>query len=128
MHDRAERRIESTDPLVANALQAVTDALDRSAEVRAEVGRASLSPATEPRVADNSLMYFLASRPEASPEIRDYANRVSSGECRWQDIDSACRPLPPEVVELKQEPLLVWFPPSAPPPPEDDEPYSIPWQ
>ncbi|MCC8928738.1 MULTISPECIES: hypothetical protein [Nocardiaceae] len=119
---------EPTDPLLREAMRTMADALDRLSDARAEVERTPMPSFTEPRVADSSLMYFLASRPEASPELRAYAERVSLGECRWQDIDTACVPLPPEVLELKREPLLVWFPPSQEPPPDDEEPYTIPWQ
>lgn len=84
----------------------------------------------DPRVdATDELMNALAAKEGASPELRQYAERVANGECRWDQIESRMKILPIQVIELKQSPRVIWFP--APPKPVVDEyyePYRIPWE
>ncbi|OYD67880.1 hypothetical protein [Rhodococcus sp. OK302] len=77
----------------------------------------------------DELMDALAAKEGASPELRQYAERVANGECRWDQIESRVKVLPIEVIELKQSPRVIWYP--APPKPVVDEyydPYRIPWE
>ena len=119
--------IDPDDPVLRQALRKMTDAFDRMAETRAQVDRTPPPTCAEQRVVDGSLLYDLASLPGASAELRAFAIRVGAGECRWDEIETLSRPVPPEVAELKGDPLLIWFP-TRRPPPENEEPYTIPWQ
>lgn len=77
----------------------------------------------------DELMDALAAKEGASPELRQYAERVANGECRWDQIESRVKVLPIEVIELKQSPRVIWYP--TPPKPVVDEyyePYRIPWE
>ncbi|WP_410872289.1 hypothetical protein [Nocardia sp. A7] len=65
---------------------------------------------------------MVAGMDTASPALKAYADRVAAGECRWCDIETLARPVPPEVAEMKslpQEFTWKWAPepPQAPPPP-----------
>lgn len=65
---------------------------------------------------------MVAGMDTASPALKAYAERVAAGECRWCDIETLARPVPPEVAEMKslpQEFIWKWTPepPQAPPPP-----------
>jgi hypothetical protein len=77
---------------------------------------------------DSSMMYDIASLPGASAELKAYAERVGAGESRWNEIETLSVPVPPEVAELKRDPMLIWFPASGPSTPDDELPYRIPWQ
>lgn len=116
------------DPLLRLALQKMTDAFDRMAHTRAEIERTPVPSFGEPRTIDSALMFDIALLPGASPELRAYALRVAAGECTWDEIETLARPVPPEVAELKRDPMLIWFPPKRTPTSNDDEPYRIPWQ
>ncbi|MCX5042097.1 hypothetical protein OG921_02675 [Aldersonia sp. NBC_00410] len=63
---------------------------------------------SEPTVVTEEYMADLAAMPIASPELRDFAERVAAGECHWSDIEVLARPLPHEVAELKESPNFVW--------------------
>ncbi|MEV6223260.1 hypothetical protein AB0M13_16555 [Nocardia fluminea] len=64
---------------------------------------------------------MVAGMDTASPALKAYAARVAAGECRWCDIETLARPVPPEVAEMKSLPReFIWKwtpePPQAPPP------------
>lgn len=115
------------DPLLRHALQKMTDAFSAMARTRAEVERTPIPSFDGPRTVDSSMMYDIASLPGASTELRAFAARVAAGECRWDQIDTLSRPVPREVADLKNDPNVIWFPPSPPPSPDDAQ-YRIPWQ
>lgn len=57
----------------------------------------------------------LASSASASPELQRYAQRVASGECSWRDVERCASPVPSEVEELENSPLVTWFRPEPMP-------------
>lgn len=120
--------MESDDPVLRQALRKMTDIFDTMAETRARVQRTPLPSFDQPRMVDSSMMYDIASLPGASAELKAYAERVGAGECRWNEIETLSVPVPPEVAELKRDPMLIWFPASGPSTPDDELPYRIPWQ
>ena len=119
--------MEPDDAVLRQALRRMTDVFDRMAETRAQVQRTPLPSFDQPRVADSSMLYDIASLPGASAALKAYAQRVGAGECRWDEIEILSVPVPPEVAEFKRDPLLIWFPASPPPPPDNEQPYRIPW-
>ncbi|MET4047306.1 hypothetical protein BJD99_08640 [Rhodococcus sp. 1163] len=119
---------EPDDAVLRQALRKMSDALDRMAQTRAQVESTPLPSFDQPRTVTGSMMYDIASLPGASAELRAYAARVGAGECRWDEIETLSRPVPPEVEELKRDPLSIWFAPPPTLPADDEKPYTIPWQ
>ncbi|MFR9752276.1 hypothetical protein ACL02S_14740 [Nocardia sp. 004] len=111
------------DPEIEAAARRVMDGVDdlRTARLRAErMDVAEILRQPTPVTAE--LMSDLAALPHASPELRAYAERVRTGECRWSEIELFARPLPPEAVELKASPNFLWEWHSQPPPPPPSPP------
>ncbi|MEV0250843.1 hypothetical protein AB0H76_29910 [Nocardia sp. NPDC050712] len=108
------------DPAVEEAVRAVRAAI---ADLDTAVIRAQnldvQAILEEPAEVNDRYMSSLATMPDASPALQAYAARVQRGESKWSDIELA-RPLPPEVLELKNSPLFSWqlFP--------EPEPQQIP--
>ncbi len=61
-----------------------------------------------PTPVTGGLLAELAAMPNASPELKAYAERVRSGECQWEQIELLARPIPPEIAELKSSPSFTW--------------------
>ncbi|MEV0332141.1 hypothetical protein [Nocardia sp. NPDC050717] len=108
------------DPTVEALARKVMDAVDnlRTATIRlASIDVDELfDGATE---VTEEFMATIAGMDTASPALKAYAERVAAGECRWADIESMARPVPPEVAEMKGSPReFTWKwspePPQAP--------------
>lgn len=72
LNDQFERKLAPVTEKIEDAKllwDVKADALDRLSDVRAEVERTPMPSFTEPRVADSSLMYFLASRNRSVTRI-----------------------------------------------------------
>ncbi|MFI9413575.1 hypothetical protein [Nocardia gamkensis] len=122
-----EPNLDATvEALVRDVMSAVDDL--RTARIQLENldVHALLHEVTE---VTEEFMSNLAAAPGASAALQDYAERVREGEYRWCDIEHLARPVPPEVVELKNSPQFEWKwnpeppsptvppPPTTPPPP-----------
>ncbi|MFI6432211.1 hypothetical protein [Rhodococcus oryzae] len=108
-------------------MDAVADAA--TARIRSEKQRSG-DWDTHTEVTDD-LMEEIAALPTSSPELRIYASRVASGECRWCEIEYRARPIPAEVAEIKNSGHFRWFPHMTPPLATEDEdpgPYEIEWE
>ncbi|GAA5103835.1 hypothetical protein GCM10023319_72010 [Nocardia iowensis] len=110
------------DPEVEAIARKVMDAVDnlRTATIRlANVDVDELFDG--PTEVTEEFIAMVAGMDTASPALKTYAERVGSGECRWCDIETLARPVPPEVAEMKSSPLFIWKwtpePPRAPAPP-----------
>lgn len=117
-------REPNVDPAIEAAAKRVLDSVDDLRTVRMRVENMDVSAIlNEPTLVTEALMFEFAALPYASPALREYAQRVHAGECRWPDIESLVHPLPPEVVDLKSSPRFIWpwdprdNPPPPPPPP-----------
>ncbi|MEV0332086.1 hypothetical protein [Nocardia sp. NPDC050717] len=104
---------QSYDPDLDPAVEAAARRVDRAI---ADLDTASLQVASidvhailsTPTVVTEEFMANLAAVPGMSAELYAYAERVRAGECRWSEIESCARPVPPEVVDLKASPQFVW--------------------
>ncbi|MFC8047600.1 hypothetical protein [Nocardia sp. NPDC057353] len=117
-------RDPDVEPAIEAAARRVLDSVDDLRTVRLRVERMDVSALLrQPTVVTEELMAEFAALPHASPELREYAERVRAGECAWADIERSARPLPPEVADLKSSPRFVWpwtpqpEPPAPPPRP-----------
>lgn len=72
------------------------------------------------------LLRRLANSKHASSELRAFALSVAAGDTDWDRIELDARPVPPEVSELRADPLVEW--PRDWPLQSNEEPYRIPWQ
>lgn len=97
------------DPAVEAAVAPVRDAIDdlRTARIQAE-NMDVHAILTDPTLVTEEFMSNLASLPQASPALQAYSLRVGDGECRWPEIESVARPIPPEVADLKTSPAFIW--------------------
>ncbi|MDH6679820.1 hypothetical protein M2284_004044 [Rhodococcus sp. LBL1] len=80
---------------------------------------------------DDAFMDELSAMPSASNELRAYAARVATGECRWDEIEWRAAVVPPEIAELRLSRQFVWFrnPTPRPAPVEEDEtPFRFQWE
>ncbi|MDH6283670.1 hypothetical protein [Prescottella agglutinans] len=111
-----------------NRLMSTADDL-ATARIRAEKQRSGdWDTRTE---VDDAIMDELAVMPSASNELRAYATRVATGECRWNEIEWRAAVVPPEIVELQRSARFVWFrnPTPRPTPVEEDEtPFRFQWE
>ncbi|WP_280243036.1 hypothetical protein [Nocardia abscessus] len=131
------------DPQVETQLRAfMASAADLStATIRLE--NVSLDDIVRPIQVEENFMTWLASAPDASPQLRQYAAQVVAGYCAWPEIEEHLAPsLPPEVVALKSSPHYTWpwalsepdppatmaprTPPFSPPPLQPDQTMQSP--
>jgi len=117
-------REPNLDPAVEALVREVMDAVDDLRTARIRLENLDVSELLhEQTVVDEEFMSNLAAADIASPELRAYAERVRNGECQWRDIELLARPVPPEIVELKNSPNFVWrWDPEPPPPPSPPVP------
>ncbi|MFB7878046.1 hypothetical protein ACFC06_22590 [Nocardia sp. NPDC056064] len=116
------------DPEVEAIARKVMDAVDnlRTATIRlANIDVDELfDGATE---VNEDFISMVAGMDSASPALKDFAERVRSGECRWCDIEVLARPVPPEVAEMKSSSLFVWKWSPEQPPSTPTSPPAQPW-
>ncbi|WP_068275447.1 hypothetical protein [Aldersonia kunmingensis] len=133
--NRPDRYEPDLDPDIEQAYRRLMDRSDELATARLRVERLDVHAIlSEPTLVTEEFMSNLASTEHASPELRNFADRVHSGECRWSEIEFRARPLPHEVAELKESPNFVWTwggPAVTPPSPSprqdaDDDDYEPP--
>ncbi|WP_024803406.1 hypothetical protein [Nocardia sp. BMG51109] len=90
-----------------SAFQRLMGALDSLATKRIHSQNTTVDELCVVPVTDE-LMTQLAASPTASMALRLYAQRVASGEARWNDIELWAVPVPPEVGELKASQRYEW--------------------
>jgi hypothetical protein len=106
---RPDRHEPDLDPDIEQAFRRLMDRADDLETARLRAERLDVHALlSEPTLVTEEFMSDLARIPHASAELRAYAERVYSGECRWSEIETLARPLPTEVAELKDSPNFVW--------------------
>ncbi|MGK8512789.1 hypothetical protein ACRS5S_33900 [Nocardia asiatica] len=131
------------DPEVETQLRAFMASATDLSTATIQLENVSLDDIVRPIQVEENFMTWLASAPDASPQLRQYAAQVNAGYCTWPEIEKHLGPdLPPEVVALKSSPHYVWpwaasepdppatmapsAPPASPPPPRPDQPTQSP--
>lgn len=94
--------------------------------IEASCGKHSHRGAARKTTVTVELLRRLAGSKYASPELRSFAISVATGDSSWDRIEVDAQPLPPEVSDMRADPMVIW--PRHWPLPSDDEPYRIPWQ
>ncbi|WP_254303451.1 hypothetical protein [Rhodococcoides kyotonense] len=114
------------EPVAGIAYNRVLDAVGRLENARRHADSVDVG-APRPRTAVTALLLDRLSRsPRASGELKRYAAHVAAGDTTWDRIEIDARPIPPEVSELRADPMVDW--PANWPIEPDDQPYRIPWQ
>lgn len=103
------------DPAVEHAYRRLMDATDRLSTARLRSQQYRHGDWDKRTDVDEQLMWRLADDANASNELREYADRVRSGECAWSEIESKLPVLPREIQEMKASPNF-WWPWSSPEP------------
>jgi hypothetical protein len=107
--NRRARHEGDVDPDIEQAYRRLMDRADDLETARLRAERLDVHALmSEPTLVTEEFMSQLATMPHSSPELRAFAERVYSGECRWSEIESSARPVPPEVAELKDSPNFAW--------------------
>ena len=119
--------VNELDPAIAAAARRMNDSIDRLVDARLRLERTPIDSFEEPRPISDGVMFSLAELPNASPELKRYAERVRNGECFWSEIETRSRPVPREVAELKASPAIIWYPPKPRVEPRRG-PYRIAWE
>ncbi|CAM4242294.1 hypothetical protein NONI108955_16355 [Nocardia ninae] len=113
------------DPQVDAIARKVMDAVDNLRTATIRLSNIDVDELFDsPTEVSEEFIAMVAGMDTASPALKAYAERVSTGECRWRDIETLARPVPPEVAEMKNSPLFIW--PWTPEPPQQPTPPPAP--
>ncbi|MGW4330675.1 hypothetical protein ACWEKR_32885 [Nocardia sp. NPDC004573] len=97
------------DPEVETHLRAFMASAADLSTATAQLDNASLEDIVQPIRVEEKFMTWLASAPDASPQLRQYGAQVLAGYCTWPEIEKhLALGLPPEVVALKSSPRYIW--------------------
>ncbi|MDO3650491.1 hypothetical protein [Nocardia mangyaensis] len=111
------------DPEVEAISRKVMDAVDNLRTATIRLANIDIDELFDgPTEVTDEFISTVAGMDTASPALKAYADRVGSGECRWCDIETLARPVPPEVAEMKGSPLFTWK--WTPEPPEEPTPLT----
>lgn len=108
------------------AYNKVLDALGRLETARHHADNTVIGGPRGRTVVTEALLERLARSIGASTELQKFAASVASGNTSWDRVEVDARPVPPEVSELRADPMVDW--PTNWPIETDDQPYRIPWQ
>ncbi|MGY2011952.1 hypothetical protein ACW9HC_33695 [Nocardia gipuzkoensis] len=123
------------DPEIETPLRAFMASAADLSTATIQLDNASLDDIVQPIRVEEKFMTWLASSPDASPQLRQYAAQVLAGHSTWPEIEKHLAPdLPPEVTALKSSPHYIWpwavsepdppattVPSASPPPPRPDQ-------
>lgn len=113
------------DPAVEAIARKVMDAVDNLRTATIRLANIDVDEIFDgPTEVTEEFISMVAGMDTASPALKAYAERVSSGECRWCDIETLANPVPPEVAEMKKSPMFTWK--WSPETPQASVPNSIP--
>lgn len=114
------------DPKDTPAHSRVLDAIARLEASRRRADNTVIGAPREKTTVTVELLQRLAGSKYASPVLQAFAVSVATGDSSWDRIEVDAQPLPPEVSDMRADPMVIW--PRHWPLPSDDEPYRIPWQ
>ncbi|MFG3619386.1 hypothetical protein [Nocardia sp. NPDC047654] len=98
------------DPEVETQLRAFMASAADLSTATIQLDNVSLDDIVQPIQVEENFMTWLATAPDASPQLRQYATQVTAGYCTWPEIEKYLAPsLPPEVVALKSSPRYIWM-------------------
>ncbi|MBF6086910.1 hypothetical protein IU438_07445 [Nocardia cyriacigeorgica] len=110
------------DPAVEAIARKVMEAVDNLRTATIRLAALDVEQLFDgPTEVTEEFISIVAGMDTASPALKEYAERVANGECRWRDIETLANPVPPEVAEMKNSPQFTWMwtpePPQTPTPP-----------
>ncbi|QCB49607.1 hypothetical protein E5720_09425 [Rhodococcus sp. PAMC28707] len=110
------------DPSYARVMESIA----RLEEARRHVDSVTIGASTARHTVTAKFLARLAESPHASPELREFARRVSVKDTTWDRIELDAKPIPAEVHELRADPLVDW--PGNWPLQIEEQPFRIEWQ
>ncbi|QNG18388.1 hypothetical protein G4H71_01740 [Rhodococcus triatomae] len=119
------------DPSVDSAYRKLSGALDRLATVRIQSEKARMDWDLRMQV-DDRFMQKVADDPGSSKALKEYSQRVATGECTWSEITVKLGALPPEVMQIMNDPGYRWYQQIIPArssewEEDSEEPYRFEW-
>ncbi|ORI12888.1 hypothetical protein BJD99_01570 [Rhodococcus sp. 1163] len=102
------------------------DSLSRLDAARRHADSVTIGSSTARHTVTAKFLARLAESTHASPELREFARRVSVKDTTWDRIELDAKPIPAEVRELRADPRVDW--PGNWPLQTEEQPFRIEWQ